>query len=279
VTGTLQDVVAGTPLSWRVCDGPVELHPGVHRVVAASTAQFQPVSLTWRPVDERSGPTARDESDRLEVRSWEDARRVVSVAGGPAAILRISENVNAGWRATLDGSLLEPVVLDGWQQGYRIPAGSAGNVVIEFAPDPWYRGALLAGLALAVGLLALSLVGVRRPLADRGAVPADLTSPTRVVRIGTALAAGLVGLVTGGIPLAVGWAAGLVPPTRRWAAMLGVVALLTSGVLVATSAGLDSGRPGTWADASAAFGLGLLLALGVRVRRPRIAGWRGRSSR
>jgi arabinofuranan 3-O-arabinosyltransferase len=275
VTGTLRDVVAGTPMTWRICDGPVELAPGVHRVVAGSTAQFQPVSLIWRPVAERTRGTAEVAGDRLEIASWTDARRVVSVTGGPAAILRIPENVNPGWRATLDGAPLEPVVLDGWQQGYRIPTGSAGDVVIEFAPDPWYRGALLAGLALAVALLALATGGVRRPRADRGVVPVSLASPTRVLGVGTALAVGLAGLVLGGVPLAVGWAAGLVPPVRRYATALGVVALVASGVLVATSAGLDTGRPGTWADATAAFGLGLLLALVVRVRRPRIAGWRG----
>ena len=90
------------------------------------------------------------------------------------------------------------------------------------------------------------------------------------------LAVGLAALVAGRRPVGrrLGRrprAAG--PPVRD--GPLGVVALLASGVLVATSSGLAPGGPGLWADATAALGLGLLLAQVVRVRRPRIAGWRG----
>jgi arabinofuranan 3-O-arabinosyltransferase len=200
----------------------------------------------------------------------------VTVAAGPASILRVAENVNDGWRATLDGEPLEPVVVDGWQQGYRVPAGRGGDVVLEFAPDTWYRGALLAGLALGVLLLALAAVSLRRePREGRGGSP-DLTSPGRAVGLGAALMAGIGGLVLGGAPWAVGWAAGLVPPVRRYAVALGAAALVVSGVLVATSPGLAAGRPGVWADLTAAFGLGLLVAQVVRVRRPRFPGRRAR---
>jgi arabinofuranan 3-O-arabinosyltransferase len=289
VTGTLRDVAAGRPLTWRACDGPVALSPGVHRVVAEATPQFQPLSLIWRPGARGSlasedgasgdGATGSDESSRLRVTSWGDVRRVVSVTSGPAAILRIAENVNEGWRATLDGDVLEPVVLDGWQQGYRIPAGSAGDVVVEFAPDRSYRGLLLGGFALAVALVVLAALGLRRSRAGRPGLRADLTSPSRALGVGTALAAGLGGLVVGGLPLAVGWAAGLTWPTRRYATALGVTALVASGALVATSPGLQTGGAGVWADTTAALGLGLLLTRLVHVRRPRMAGRRARRVR
>jgi hypothetical protein len=85
--------------------------------------------------------------------------------------------------------------------------------------------------------------------------------------------------VLGGVPLAVGWAAGLVPVVRRYAVLLGVLAVVAAGVLVATSPGLTSGRPGAWADGCAALGIGLLLTRVVRIRRPGIAVWRGRRNR
>jgi arabinofuranan 3-O-arabinosyltransferase len=269
VTGTLRDVVAGRPLTWRTCDGPVELDAGSHRVVAESTPQFRPVSLTWRPVTGAPRASRSDESSRLQVTSWGNVRRTVTVAAGPAAVLRIAENVNEGWRATLDGHRLEPVVLDGWQQGYLIPAGSEGEVVVDFAPDRWYQGALLAGLVLALLIVVLALVGRRRPNGDPGEPAADLASPGRVLGPGTAITAGLAALVLGGVPLAVGWAAGLTRPVRRYAVALGAAALGLTGVLVAVSPGLRSGSPGIWADTLAALGIGLLLAQLVRVRRPR----------
>jgi arabinofuranan 3-O-arabinosyltransferase len=263
VTGTLQDVVAGRPLGWRVCDGSVSLGPGSHRVVAGATAQFSPVSLTWRP---ETGGTAAPVSaggNPMRITSWGDVRRVVAVTAGPAAILRVAENVNDGWRATLDGRVLEPVVLDGWQQGFRVPAGAGGDVLIEFAPDTWYRGALAVGLALAVVLVGLAVAGFGR---RRGALgpPAQLPSPDR--RLGRAAGPGITlgAVVLGGVPLAVGWVVGWAVRRRGLVRMLGLGAVLLSGVLLATSPGLSIGRPGPWADGAAALGVGLLLSLVVR---------------
>jgi arabinofuranan 3-O-arabinosyltransferase len=191
------------------------------------------------------------------------------VAAGPAAVLRIPENVNPGWRATLDGERLEAVVLDGWQQGYRIPAGRGGDVVLEFAPGTSYRVALLAGLVLAVVLLALAAFGSRRSGARRSRGSVGLTTAPRALGVAGAIAVGVGALVLGGLPLAAGWLAGLLAPIRRYAVPLGVLAVVLSGVLVATSAGLATGRPGAAADTAAAVGIGLLLGQLVRVRRGR----------
>jgi arabinofuranan 3-O-arabinosyltransferase len=280
VAGTLGDVMYGSPLTWRLCDGPIEVSAGVHRVVAEPTLQFRPLSLTWSPTTGGSPAgtpraAATDQGSRLDVVSWSDALRILSVTSGAEAVLRIAENVNGGWRATLDGRPLEPVVLDGWQQGYRIPAGSSGTVEIEFTADQWYRASLLAGLVLAAALVVLALTGSRGPR-DRHDASEELASPTRVLPAGVALVLGLLGAVVGGIPLVLGWAAGLAPSVRRYATVLGAGAVVGSGVFVATSPGLTAGVPGFWADAAAALGLGLLLGPLVRVRGMRFAVRRAR---
>jgi arabinofuranan 3-O-arabinosyltransferase len=274
VSGTLADVVAGRPLAWRSCDGPVRLDAGDHRIVAEQTAQFQPVTLALRPEGGDDGAARRGQAPRMRIGTWGDERRVVSVSAGPAAVLRIPENVNEGWRATLDGERLEPVVLDGWQQGYRIPAGRGGDVVLEFAPGTWYRSTLLAGLVLAVFLVVL-VPFTRRSAPRRAGVPVGLTTAPRVLGTPGAVAVGLGALVLGGIPLALGWVAGLVGPIRRYAVPLGVLAVVSSGVLVAMSAGLAMGRPGAVADTAAAVGVGLLLGQLVRVRSARDGASRG----
>jgi arabinofuranan 3-O-arabinosyltransferase len=272
VVGTLGDVIDGTPMTWRLCDGPVTMTAGEHRVVAAATAHFRPLTLAWTPDGAAADRTAgSDQRARLEVLSWSDARRSIAVSAGPESVLRIAENVNDGWRATLDGRTLEPVVLDGWQQGYRIPAGSSGTVEIEFAADTWYRASLLGGLVLAVVLVGLALTGRRRP------PPPDddatgLVAPAPVLPFALAVVAGIAGLVLGGIPIVVGWIAGLVGPVRRYATVLGVLAIGVSGVLVATSSGLAGGAPGPWADGTAALGIGLLLSRLAGVRPFRLPG-------
>ncbi|WP_304528900.1 alpha-(1-_3)-arabinofuranosyltransferase domain-containing protein [Blastococcus haudaquaticus] len=278
VNGTVGDLLDGSPMTWRVCDGPVALPTGAHRVLAEPTPQFRPLSLTWAPTTRPSPTAARsdqapDEAAGVDVVSWSDARRVLSVSTGPEAVLRITENVNAGWRATLDGRPLESVVVDGWQQGYLVPAGSSGTVEVVFAADRWYRAWLLVGLALAGALVVLAATGPRRSSDPDGhrVLPA---APTRALPVGLAVLLGAVGVVVAGIPLVVGWTAGLVPPVRRHATAAGVVALVGSGVLVATSSGLAAGVPGPWADTAAALGLGLLLSGLVPVRGLRLRGLR-----
>jgi arabinofuranan 3-O-arabinosyltransferase len=280
VTGTVADVMDGTPLGWRVCDGPVELPAGEHRVVAEATAQFRPVTLVWSPAgtgpDAGAGAARTDARSRLDVESWSESHRTLSVTTGPQAVLRIAENVNEGWRAALDGQPLEPVVLDGWQQGYLLPAGSTGTVELRFTADRWYQASLVAGLVLALALLVLAMTARRRPAGPADA-DRDLTSRTRVLGVGTAVLLGALGLVVGGVPVVLGWAVGLLGPVRRYATVVGVVAVLGSGVLVATSSGLPTGSPGFWADAAAAVGVGLLLSPLVRAREVRLP-WRGTRS-
>ena len=106
----------------------------------------------------------------------------------------------------------------------------------------------------------------RRSAPDLRSRRVDLASRDRVLGRGVAGALAVVVLVVGGIPVAVGWVLGLVPRVGRFAAALGVAALVVSGVLLATSPGLSGGRPGAWADAAAALGVGLLASRLVRLR-------------
>jgi arabinofuranan 3-O-arabinosyltransferase len=78
-----------------------------------------------------------------------------------ARILVTRENANPGWEATQGGRPLAPVVVDGWQQGWRVDGGR-DSVLATFAPDRGYRLGLVVGAGLFVLLLALALVPARR---------------------------------------------------------------------------------------------------------------------
>ena len=68
------------------------------------------------------------------------------------------ESNNVGWEATgPDGTALRRVVVNGWQQGWILPAGSGGTVTLDFPADRWYRLGIFGGLALLVLLGALAL--------------------------------------------------------------------------------------------------------------------------
>ena len=262
VSGSIDDVRLGRPLAWRVCDGPVELAAGRHRVEVASTAQFQPVELGWHPEPASAdlASTAGRSERSISVHHWGATDRQVDVGPGPAAVLRVAENTNEGWRATLGGRELQTVVLDGWQQGYAVPAGDGGRITLTYVPDATYRTALLVGLVLAgllvVGAAVGQLRGRRRPPVVQSSPGHALPRPSGLV---ARSAAGLGLLALGGPVAAAAYAAVVVRRVRPVAWAAGGFLLVLAAVAAALADGTSAGRPGVAADGLAAAGAGLLV--------------------
>jgi hypothetical protein len=291
VVGTLDDVRLGRPLAWSVCDGPIELAEGSHRIQVDSTQQFQPVTLAWRPV---AGASRADPaSDRsMVVGRWDPTRRTVEVGPGGEAVLRVAENLNEGWEATLHGERLDEVTIDGWQQGYRVPAGDGGEVSLTYRPDTTYRAGLLVGSGLAVllvlGAAAGQLRDRRHPRRDR-ATSLDLAQPEAVGR-GGRFATGAALLVLGGPVAGAAYAVATLRRVRGRVWPVGALLVAASAVLAATSDTTRFGSPGLAANLAAAAGAGLLLGSGqvtgplaqrrerlpVRARWSRLRGWTAR---
>jgi arabinofuranan 3-O-arabinosyltransferase len=92
----------------------------------------------------------------VTVRSWQADQRQVSIGRGAVSYLEVHENYNPGWAATLNGQRLTPVRLDGWQQGFLVPAGAGGTITLTFRPAGTYHLALVASLFAAAILLAIA---------------------------------------------------------------------------------------------------------------------------
>jgi arabinofuranan 3-O-arabinosyltransferase len=76
-------------------------------------------------------------------------------ASATSRVLVIPESINPGWVArTGTGARLTPVAVNGWQQGFVVPAGSPGTITLTFASNSLYRAGLAVGLSL-LPLLAL----------------------------------------------------------------------------------------------------------------------------
>jgi arabinofuranan 3-O-arabinosyltransferase len=277
VTGTLGAVLDGTPLTLTGCGPAVSLSAGSHRVVVRATEQYTATRLTLRPRNEPvAGPvTYRD----VRVRDWTTSRRDVEVGAGAAALLIVPENVNDGWRATLDGDPLTAVRVDGWKQGYLVPAGDGGRVTLQFAPNRWYQAGLLLGAALALLLLAGAVLAARRErararmVAEPDSAAAGSTSPSSLGRDRPwPWAARIGGLLVVGVLGGPAFAAGLVvgdlgrrrigDPGATGAVLVGV-----AGVAAAIAASQQAGLPPVWCDALAAAGMGLVAA-GLLTRPP-----------
>ena len=180
VSTSLGDLLRLRPVGISACTSPegVPLAAGHHSVeAAASSAPFEITSLVLQnsPSVFASGygHTARTAS----VEHWNAASRTVKVGPGAATYLVIPQNYNAAWVATLSNRTLTPVRVDGWQQGYIVPAGPAGRVQLTMRPDGLFRGGLLLGAFLLAALLLLALLPSRKPVCEpAGAVRFSLPS-------------------------------------------------------------------------------------------------------
>ncbi|NYT92666.1 alpha-(1-_3)-arabinofuranosyltransferase family protein [Salinispora sp. H7-4] len=169
--GTMRDLLELREVPAEPCgtDTELPLDAAEHRLVAAASQFATPTRVALVPQQQPTdvlGPSA------LEVTAWDATERRVQVAGHAGErVLAVRENTNRGWQATLAGEPLRPMVVDGWQQGWVLPAGAAGEVVLRFTPDRPYQVALLTGGVLLLGVVLLALLPERR-----GGSP---TRPTR----------------------------------------------------------------------------------------------------
>jgi arabinofuranan 3-O-arabinosyltransferase len=96
------------------------------------------------------------------VTDWDVTSREIQVTSGPEAVLSVPENANDGWVATLNGTELHRVRVDGWQQAWLVPEGQGGTIELKFAPDGQYRTRIAAGGLTALLLVGSLLIPVRR---------------------------------------------------------------------------------------------------------------------
>ncbi|MEU5272736.1 glycosyltransferase [Streptomyces hygroscopicus] len=105
------------------------------------------------------------------------AAKPVHVASGPVEahttvpdgtagrVLRIADRANPDWQATLDGKPLKPVTVDGWAQGFELPA-NGGRLDLTYDTPIAHTAWVWAQGLLAVVLLVLALPGRRRDVDD-----------------------------------------------------------------------------------------------------------------
>lgn len=178
VSATAREVLDRSRLTWVPCEADETVHlPAGQSVIQA------PADERWLPVDLRltrvAGDSAEDAGSRtgatettsasqsgptasarpLEVSHPDPARVSVAVpARDRTSLVVLAQNAGAGWSADLvtgtgERTPLKPLVVDGWQQGFVVPAGQAGTLQAQFGPDSAYRAGLLGGFAALLVLM------------------------------------------------------------------------------------------------------------------------------
>jgi arabinofuranan 3-O-arabinosyltransferase len=222
VTTTRARVLERGDASLRVC-GEVDLGAGEQALQTLASGQFAVRSLL---LDGRAAGSAQGSEPvaPVGVATWGNTDRSVDLVD-PAAVdtlLVVRENANPGWVARVGETVLRPTRVDGWAQGWVVPAGVTGTVELRFTPQRAFVAFLAVGAALAVVLAALAL------RAGKGApapVLAEVVAPTTTTVLSSAalvLVGGLTGLLVVGLALV----ARLLRPRRR------VVMVLAAGAAV-----------------------------------------------
>ena len=203
--------------------------------------------------------------------------REIFIGPGSASYVALASNFNPGWSATLGGRALQPVRIDGWQQGWMVPAGRGGTISVTFGPDSLYQITLLVGAFLLLGLFVLAVVPSRRNRAS--SVIAALAPPGILVVAG----AGVVLALLGG-PVALALLPCIVV-ARFWPRLLPwvvAVAMTGLGVVLIVHAGSEpSTHQGPFGIAAQVLTLVALAAVLGGVCASAIASgwWRGKGAR
>ena len=180
VSGTLGELSQYLPLQVRLCspDGTLSFGAGRHTLTAAAPGTFAVTDLSLTSIGPETA-TASSAARAVTIHSWQPDQRRLSIGPGAASYLEVHENYNSGWAATLNGRELTPVRLDGWQQGFIVPAGPGGTITLSFRPTGAYHLALavsLLAVAILLAIAAWSFTG-RRRRGDRGDAGSGLAVP------------------------------------------------------------------------------------------------------
>jgi arabinofuranan 3-O-arabinosyltransferase len=226
----------GEPVAALACErDPIALPPGQQELLISPGAAFvvDGAQLSGRSAAEL--PSAASTSPVPATTGvWGPARREVRApASATSRVLVIPESINPGWVArTSTGVRLTPVAVNGWQQGWVVPAGNPGTITLTFASNSLYRAGLAVGLALLPLLALLALWRTRSRDADDAPAQPWTPGPWAAVAV---LAAGAVIAGAAGV-VVVGAALGLRYTLRHRQSDAITVALSAGGLILAGAA-------------------------------------------
>ena len=157
VATTASALIDGTPFNLTLCSNDrLELTAGTTLLDTSSGTSLATIDqLVLGNSPTMGAPT---ESPRaLTINKWGTNDRSVTIAAGSEGLLVVNEAFNEGWEATLNGSKLTSLKIDGWRQAFVLPGGVGGTVHLKFAPDRIFKLGTIFGLFTLFAVLVMAL--------------------------------------------------------------------------------------------------------------------------
>lgn len=155
VYGTLDELRRDGSLRWEMCGNePIRLTAGENLIDVVRSGEFIPDSVVLAP---SGSPLRWQQLDRAPIsRPTSTSLTVATAPDIHDRLIAVPQNYSTGWEARDEaGKVLEEVRVNGWMQGWVLPAGS-GELEATFTPQRVYTGSLSVGVFLLVGLVLLS---------------------------------------------------------------------------------------------------------------------------
>lgn len=264
ITATVGEILSDEPVRATPCDlgEPVDLAEGRQDVVVSPTSAFFVDHLRLNTPAAQLEPGGGHTTD-VDTTAWTENHREATIEPrDEKQILVVPESTNVGWVATApNGDELKSVVVNGWQQGWVIPAGMQGTVSLDYPTDRWYRLGIFGGLLLLIPLLFGALAPTRRPR-DHGG-PARPWASATVAWLGV-FAASIVmaGAVGGAVTVAISGLA-LVLARRKGPAFAARAFVVLAGSAAMTGIAMLSTGP--WRSPGGYVGHSFLVQLPMAV--------------
>ncbi len=258
VRATPAELVRGAAVPARLCNADtVGLDSSPTKVLATPTRALRVDSVTLT----RVGAQAQSVQSLRVTRDHNGVPSSVAVgAREQSALLTLPQNFNAGWTARLHGKEVPAQRVDGWKQGWILPAGEAGTVRLDYSPGHLFAVLLGVGAAgvLVVALCALPLHRRRRRTSEPAPLRPGRPGVPDLVVVG--LAGGLLAGWLGMAGALVAVTAGLLVRQRAVWGPLSATAFLAAGLGLTWHVLVDRDWAVTWTQSWSLLALAALVA-------------------
>lgn len=134
-TGQAERDVAALALGYVVVPGDLEAQRSLVTTLDSSIllekVTENSTGAMWRVIDAEGRAVVRGGESPVVLESGAVTARGDIPAEDSRRTLVLSERRDSGWVATVDGTRLAPVTIDGWAQGFSIPPGAEGTVEVH----------------------------------------------------------------------------------------------------------------------------------------------------